>query len=140
MKEGFPAAVYAGNRYGPGICGPPRAGACGPSEWICLVWAAHHLLVSPVQMLQPMPLLARLIPEAEGMVIGPNIIILPLLNPVHVAEEGATMDLMSDGNFVLGVGQGYRDEEFGSFGISPRDRVGRFEGMRLLSGCGVKTG
>lgn len=28
------------------------------------VWAAHHLLVSPVQMLQPMPLLAQLIPKA----------------------------------------------------------------------------
>ncbi len=97
------------------------------------VWAAHHLLVAPVQMLQPMPLLARLLPEAEGMVIGPNIIILPLLNPVHVAEEGATMDLLSDGNFVLGVGQGYRDEEFASFGISPRERVGRFtKGIEVI--------
>ena len=40
------------------------------------------------------------------MTIGGNILLLPLLNPVHVAEEAATLDVLSGGNFVLGVGLG----------------------------------
>lgn len=76
-------------------------------------------------MIQPMPLLARLLPEAEGMTVGPNILVLPLLNPVHVAEEAATMDLLSGGRYVLGVGLGYRDEEFGALGVPKVERVGR---------------
>ena len=100
------------------------------------LWAAHHFLTAPLQMLQPMPVLARLMAEAEGMRIGPNILVLPLLNPVIVAEEAATMDVLSGGRFILGVGLGYRDTEFGNLGIAKKSRVGRFneaiEVMRKL--------
>ncbi len=126
------AGLYLATQFTPGTDVAQGVAQLLEQVWVARqsgfasVWAAHHLLVSPVQMLQPMPLLARLIPKAEGMLIGPNVMILPLLNPVHMAEESATMDLLSDGNFVLGVGQGYRNEEFASFGISPKERVGRF--------------
>ena len=100
------------------------------------LWAAHHFLTAPLQMLQPMPVLARLMAEAEGMRIGPNILVLPLLNPVIVAEEAATMDVLSGGRFILGVGPGYRDAEFDNLGIAKKSRVGRFneaiEVMRKL--------
>ena len=74
----------------------------------------HHYLTAPLQMLQIAPMMAYLLREAEGMTIGGNILLLPLLNPVHVAEEAATMDVLSGGNFVLGVGLGYRTGEFGA--------------------------
>ena len=51
------------------------------------LWFPHHYLTGPLQMLQIVPMMAYLAPHAEGMQIGPNILILPLLNPVHVAEE-----------------------------------------------------
>ena len=38
------------------------------------------------------------------MTIDPNILILPWLNPVHVAEEAATLDVLTGGNYILGVG------------------------------------
>ena len=38
------------------------------------------------------------------MTIGPNILIPPPLNPVHVAEEAATLDVLTGGNYILGVG------------------------------------
>src|SRR5450756_409399 len=64
----------------------------------------HHYLTDPLQMLQITPLMAYLLPEAKGMTIGGNIQLLPLLNPVHVAEEAATLAVLSEGNFILGVG------------------------------------
>ena len=47
----------------------------------------HHYLTAPLQMLQIAPMMAYLMREAQGMIIGGNILLLPLLNPVHVAEE-----------------------------------------------------
>src|ERR1700733_3317729 len=59
------------------------------------LWFPHHWLTDPMQMLQIMPAMAFLAAEAKGMVIGPNILILPLLNPMHVAEEAATLDVLT---------------------------------------------
>src|SRR5580658_8555247 len=93
----------------------------------------HHYLTDPLQMLQIVPLMAYLLPEAKGMTIGGNILLLPLLNPVHVAEESATLDVLSEGNFVLGVGLGYREGEFDAFGISLKERAARFtESIQLM--------
>src|ERR1700759_4050110 len=93
----------------------------------------HHYLTAPLQMLQITPLMAYLLREAQGMTIGGNILLLPLLNPVHVAEEAATLDVLSGGRFVLGVGLGYREGEFGAFGISLKERAARFtESVQLM--------
>jgi alkanesulfonate monooxygenase SsuD/methylene tetrahydromethanopterin reductase-like flavin-dependent oxidoreductase (luciferase family) len=78
-------------------------------------------------------MMAYLLREAEGMTIGGNILLLPLLNPTHVAEEAATMDVLSGGKFILGVGLGYREGEFDAFGISLKERAPRFsEAIALM--------
>ncbi|MDE2007963.1 MAG: LLM class flavin-dependent oxidoreductase [Rhodospirillales bacterium] len=93
----------------------------------------HHYLTAPLQMLQIGPMMAYLLPEARGMTIGGNILLLPLLNPVHVAEEAATLDVLSEGNFVLGAGLGYREGEFEAFGVSLKERAARFtESVALM--------
>ena len=93
----------------------------------------HHYLTAPLQMLQIAPMMAYLLREAEGMTIGGNILLLPLLNPVHVAEEAATMDVLSGGKFILGVGLGYREGEFDAMGVSLRERAPRFsESIALM--------
>ena len=67
------------------------------------------------------------------MLVGPNILVFPALNPVLVAEEAATMDWLSGGRFVLGLGLGYRDEEYTAFGVSLRHRAARLEeGVGLM--------
>jgi alkanesulfonate monooxygenase SsuD/methylene tetrahydromethanopterin reductase-like flavin-dependent oxidoreductase (luciferase family) len=97
------------------------------------LWFPHHWLTEPMQMLQIMPAMAFLANEAKGMAIGPNILILPLLNPMHVAEEAATLDVLTGGNYILGAGLGYREPEFTAFGISLADRAGRFvESVALM--------
>ncbi|MCP5151170.1 MAG: LLM class flavin-dependent oxidoreductase [Ectothiorhodospiraceae bacterium] len=86
----------------------------------------QHMLTGPeMQMFQTVPLMARLLPEIEGMQIGPGVLLLPMVNPVMAAEEGATIDWMSDGNYVLAGGLGYRDEEFEAMGTRRADRVPR---------------
>ena len=97
------------------------------------LWFPHHYLTSPLQMLQITPMMAFLAAEAKGMVIGPNILILPLLKPVHVAEESATLDVLTGGNYVLGVGLGYREPEFDSFAVPLKERAPRFaEAIQLI--------
>lgn len=93
----------------------------------------HHYLTAPLQMLQITPLMGYLAQAAQGMMIGGNIMLLPLLNPVMVAEESATLDVLTGGNFVLGVGLGYRPGEFDAFGISLKHRAPRFtESIALI--------
>ena len=91
------------------------------------VWAGSHYLTYPMVSVQPVPLLARLIPDAGNMILGTNILVLPLLSPVAVAEESASLSLLSNGRYILGVGLGYRDAEFDAFDVPKRERVARLE-------------
>ncbi len=68
------------------------------------------------------------------MQIGTGILIVPLVHPVHLAEEIATLDQLSGGRFVLGVGAGYRDEEFAAFGIDKSERFRRLvESLEVMT-------
>jgi alkanesulfonate monooxygenase SsuD/methylene tetrahydromethanopterin reductase-like flavin-dependent oxidoreductase (luciferase family) len=90
------------------------------------LWFPHHWLTHPMQMMQITPVMAYVAAHAQGMTIGPNILILPPLNPVHVAEEAATLDVLTGGNYILGIGLGYRPQEFTAFGVPLSERAPRF--------------
>jgi probable F420-dependent oxidoreductase len=57
----------------------------------------------------------------------PNIVVLPYRNPFVVAKAGATLDLLSDGRFTLGVGVGYLKREFAALGVDFDERAELFE-------------
>lgn len=86
----------------------------------------QHVLSHPFQFLHPLTLLSRLAAEAPGLHLATGIFLLPLYHPVHVAEQVATLDIACGGKFRFGVGLGYRRDELEPFGVSLRDRVGRF--------------
>ena len=97
------------------------------------LWFPHHWLTHPMQMLQLTPLMGYVAAHAQGMTIGPNILILPPLNPMHIAEEAATFDVLTGGNYILGLGLGYRQPEFDAFGIPLAERAPRFsEAVALM--------
>jgi alkanesulfonate monooxygenase SsuD/methylene tetrahydromethanopterin reductase-like flavin-dependent oxidoreductase (luciferase family) len=98
------------------------------------LFAAHHYLTGPHSaMLQPIPTLAYLAALAPGLYLGTSIFLLPLHSPVEVAEQVATLDILCGGRFLFGVGQGYRDAEFRSFGLDRRSRRPRLvEGVQLI--------
>ena len=65
--------------------------------------------------------------------IGTAVIVLPWHNPVLLAEQAATIDLLSGGRLDFGVGKGYRHNEFASFGIPMEEGDERFqEGLDLV--------
>ena len=91
------------------------------------LWLGQHYLTYPNQFLQTTPLLARLAAETGDMAVGTNMILLPLHNVVDIAEQYATMDVISGGRLILGVGLGYRDIEFQGLAADRETRAPRFE-------------
>ena len=93
----------------------------------------QHFLSPPYQNLQSIPLLARLAADSGDMQLVLSILLLPLYSPTYVAETVASLDVISDGRVVLGVGLGYRDIEYQAFNVERRHRVGRFtESLELV--------
>jgi alkanesulfonate monooxygenase SsuD/methylene tetrahydromethanopterin reductase-like flavin-dependent oxidoreductase (luciferase family) len=90
------------------------------------VCVGQHFLTE-YQKLQPIPMLSRLAVESGDMRLLPGILLLPLFNPVYVAEELATLDVLSGGRVVFGIGVGYRDVEFEAFGVRKTERAARLE-------------
>jgi alkanesulfonate monooxygenase SsuD/methylene tetrahydromethanopterin reductase-like flavin-dependent oxidoreductase (luciferase family) len=88
-----------------------------------LITFGQHFLLNEFQALQPAIAAARLAAEAGTMRVGITIYLLPLLNPVTVAEEAASLDVITGGRFIFGIGLGYREEEDNAFGLSAGERV-----------------
>jgi alkanesulfonate monooxygenase SsuD/methylene tetrahydromethanopterin reductase-like flavin-dependent oxidoreductase (luciferase family) len=65
--------------------------------------------------------------RTSSLRLGTAVLVLPWHNPVLLAEQAATIDLMSDGRLEFGVGKGYRHNEFASFCIPPEQAEQRFE-------------
>ncbi len=95
--------------------------------WNSLLTGQHYLNEGNNKQLQSVPFLARLAAEAGEMTVGLGILLLNLHNPVYTAETVASLDVIARGNFIFGVGLGYRDVEFDAFGVPKGERVKRFE-------------
>ena len=89
------------------------------------ILSGQHFLSDPFPMLQPVAAVARMAAEAGTMRVGVGIFLLPLLNPVQVAEDAASLDVISGGRFIFGAGLGYREEEDAAFGLGKGQRVPR---------------
>ncbi|HEX7927787.1 MAG TPA: LLM class flavin-dependent oxidoreductase [bacterium] len=89
--------------------------------WDSCLASMHYLTGGHDQEMQQVPLLARLQADAGHMTMGVAIFLLALHNPVYAAETLATLDIIARGNFVCGIGLGYRPEEFDAFGV-PMDK------------------
>ena len=86
-----------------------------------------HYSSSPFQSVQQIPFLSHCAAIAPGLLIIAGLVLVPLHKPLDLAEQLATLDLLSNGRLVFGAGIGYRDVEFKAFGI-PRGQLGaRFE-------------
>ncbi len=91
------------------------------------IYMPQHFIAYPTVWPQPMQILSRLAPETGDMKLLTGILLLTYHNPVDIAEQTTTLDHISNGRFVLGVGLGYREPELAAFNTNRRDRVSRFE-------------
>ncbi|MGD9805243.1 MAG: LLM class flavin-dependent oxidoreductase [Hyphomicrobiaceae bacterium] len=97
------------------------------------IWSGEHHITDGYHYFPLLSMLNRLAAEAEGLDIGTNIVLLPLHNPIELAEIGAFLDVISGGRFLLGVGLGYREEEFAMYKVPMKERVSRLEeGVEII--------
>lgn len=103
------------------------------------VWLSEHHFVDDDYTPSVLALAAAIAARTRTMRIGTSVLLLPLHDPIRVAEDAATVDVLSGGRLDLGVGLGYRVEEFAGFEVSLASRRGRLEEAlpllrRLFSG------
>jgi alkanesulfonate monooxygenase SsuD/methylene tetrahydromethanopterin reductase-like flavin-dependent oxidoreductase (luciferase family) len=72
-------------------------------------------------------LLTALAMRTTRLRLGSAVMVLPWHNPVLLAEQAATLDLISGGRLDLGIGKGYRHSEFNGFQIAPDEAQARFD-------------
>ena len=135
MKLGF----FVTNQYLPGESMPQKIQESSEQvkaardAGFSLIATGEHFLAAPYQMSNSFTLLSRLAADAGDMQVAATVILVPLHNPVELAESIATLDAITNGKFVFGVGLGYREEEYTAFGVQRGERVGRFnEAMDLI--------
>jgi alkanesulfonate monooxygenase SsuD/methylene tetrahydromethanopterin reductase-like flavin-dependent oxidoreductase (luciferase family) len=92
-----------------------------------LMVAGQHFLGAELRYFQPIPWLTHMATRAPTMQTATGIVLLSMVNPVDVAEQMATLDVLTDGRAIFGVGLGYSAHEFAAFGVEPGTRVARFE-------------
>ena len=91
----------------------------------CAVSIDHLLLTPPAYActwLEPLSLLSALAGVTRTMKLGTMVLVLPLRNPVYFAKEWATLDLLSGGRSILGIGVGWHESEFALMGVPYRER------------------
>ena len=91
------------------------------------IWLAEHHFSNYGYLSRPLIMATHLAAKTSRIRIGTAVVVLPLHNPLMVAEEAATIDLLSEGRFDLGLGRGYQQYEFQRLGLDLKDSRARWE-------------
>jgi probable F420-dependent oxidoreductase len=89
------------------------------------VWLSEHHFIEDGYSPSLLPIAAAVAARTKQIRIGTSVVLLPFHHPVRLAEDGATVDVISGGRFDFGVGTGYKAEEFTSFRVDRTERGGR---------------
>jgi alkanesulfonate monooxygenase SsuD/methylene tetrahydromethanopterin reductase-like flavin-dependent oxidoreductase (luciferase family) len=100
------------------------------------VWTSEHHFSPDAWSPAPFPFLAAVAARTKRVRLGTFVLLLPLHNPIRVAEDVAVLDNISEGRVDLGVGVGSSPREFNTFGVPIKNRLGRtFEALRIIERC-----
>ena len=96
------------------------------------IWIGDHLLYRnpgepPRAPWEAWSLLSALAAVTSRVELGPLVACTAFHNPAIVAKKAATIDEISGGRLILGLGAGWHEPEYRAFGIPFDHRVGRFE-------------
>jgi probable F420-dependent oxidoreductase len=130
-----------------GVFGINSGSTYGPDETVELaqlaealgydsIWAGEHVVLpsprvapSPMEpsdpILDPLVHLAFVAAATEHLLLATGIIILPQRNPLVLAKQAASLDVLSGGRLLLGIGAGYLEPEMTAVGVPMSDRGAR---------------
>jgi len=91
------------------------------------LFLVEHHFTGHGQVSASMTLLAYLAAKTRHIRLGTAVVVLPWHNPVLIAEQAATLDLLTGGRLDFGVGKGYRQAEFDGFCIPIAEAGERFD-------------
>src|SRR5712672_1838951 len=113
--------------------------AWGESHGFDDVWLSEHHFIEDGYLPSILPVAAAIAARTKSIRIASGVLLMPFHNPVRLAEDIAVVDVISGGRFELGVGVGFKHEEFEGFGVPFKERGPRTNQSleiirRLLSG------
>jgi alkanesulfonate monooxygenase SsuD/methylene tetrahydromethanopterin reductase-like flavin-dependent oxidoreductase (luciferase family) len=91
------------------------------------VWLTEHHFDRSAISAAPSTLAAAVLARTTQLRVGLAVYVLPLHDPIRLAEEAATLDVLSGGRFTVGIGRGYRAAEFTGFGVPREESRARFD-------------
>lgn len=104
----------------------------GYSSWL----VAEHHFAEDMHNPSQFPLLAAAASRTSSIRLGTYVLLLALHDPLRVAEDAATVDILSNGRLILGIGAGPMIPECEVFGVPGKERFGRtFEALKVIQNC-----
>jgi probable F420-dependent oxidoreductase len=89
------------------------------------VWVSEHHGSSDGYLPSLLPVLAGLATATDRLLLGTGVVLTPFHHPLRLAEDAAVVDQLSGGRLILGLGLGWREEEFRMFDVPVGQRVRR---------------
>ncbi len=89
------------------------------------VWLSEHHFIEDGYLPSILPIAAAIGARTKRIRIASGVLLMPFHNPVRIAEDIAVVDIISGGRLELGVGVGFKHEEFAGFGVSFKERGAR---------------
>ena len=90
-------------------------------------WIAEHHFAEDGYAAAVIPVCAAVLGATNRLIAGTSVAIASFYNPIRLAEDAIAADLLSGGRFVLGLGTGYRPEEFAGMAIEPETDEARLD-------------
>jgi alkanesulfonate monooxygenase SsuD/methylene tetrahydromethanopterin reductase-like flavin-dependent oxidoreductase (luciferase family) len=93
------------------------------------VWLEEHHSIRNHYWPSPLMALAGIATRTTRILLGTDVVVLPLYQPVRAAEDIALLDIMSGGRVIFGAAIGYRQPEFELYDVGLDDRGARYVEM-----------